>query len=126
MWNVDGLAALVEQVSVEDTLPLNIRLDSLVHHHNDRVGGSRTQTRLHVHANVLDILQTKFREVDPVRRNLLRQENVSYLVEAALIIDGIARPVEDGGVDVYEGRDRVFVDRFTHHHQTFGRVDRIH
>ena len=126
MGDVDRLAAFVEQLSSQHALALHVRINLLIHDADHRVRGSGNQRGFDVHANVLHVLQTDVGEIDAVCGDLLGQEDMCDLVEAALVVDGLAGAVHECGIDVHEGGDCVLVDDLAHYHRAFGGVYCVH
>ena len=64
----------------------------------------------------LTLLKSDVRKIDAIWRNLLRQQHMKNLVEAAFIVNRISRSIDEGGIHIYECGNCVFVDDFAHDH----------
>ena len=105
---------------------LGVLFQLLIHDSDNRIGRGRYQCGFHVHTDVLHFGEAGVWEIDAIRRDLLGQQDMQNLIEAALIVDGVAGCVNQSGVDVHECRNRIFVHDLAHDYGAFRRVDRIH
>ncbi len=74
--NVHDLAALIYQFAAQHFFAESVGLQLLLVDLNHRIGARGHQHGFRVHANALYLIQPDPREIDPIRRYLLRQQNV--------------------------------------------------
>ena len=77
MRNIHGFATLIQQLTVENRVPLRVRFQLLVHDADDGIRRCGYESCFYVHANVLDLVQADMRKINAIRRHLLGQKDVT-------------------------------------------------
>src|SRR5205823_14080610 len=87
--NIHRLARLVQYLSMQHGAALGVLFQLLIHDSDNRIGRGRYQCVFHVHTDVLHFGEAGVWEIDAIRLDLLGQQYVQNLIEAALIVDGV-------------------------------------
>jgi hypothetical protein len=83
--DVYDLTALVNQCTFQDCAPERILINILVLYGNHGIRAGRHQQRMSIHTNALYLTQPDARKVDPIGRDLLREQAVSDRIKAVLL-----------------------------------------
>src|SRR5690349_4831931 len=109
MWDVHDLPTLVEELSAEDLLAQRIDFDLLAVNLDHRVRTGCYQQGLRVHTYALDSLEAHVWKINPVWRDLLGQQRMRNLVEAAFLCQFVAVRAQQSRANIDVSRDGVLV-----------------